>query len=71
MQATQRVGLFQFVAEGTPVRGCARESGGRGLGVAAVFGEQRPGRRRGVLTGPRGEMNLTPSGSFKKEYPGL
>jgi meso-butanediol dehydrogenase / (S,S)-butanediol dehydrogenase / diacetyl reductase len=25
----------------------------------------------GVLTGPRGEMNLTPSGSFKKEYPGL
>ena len=25
----------------------------------------------GVLTGPRGELNLTPSGSFKKEYPGL
>ena len=24
----------------------------------------------GVLTGPRGEMDLTPSGAFKKEYPG-
>ncbi len=25
----------------------------------------------GVLTGPRGEMDLTPSGFFRKDYPGL